>query len=99
MKMTRHAIVDRIDRLMYIAQTIGFGEIIAEEIHNGGRECLTDSGVILVKAIDEERLITAWIADLDRALAIYRGAGKGNTLPRTIANKIKNNSKHRHQCK
>lgn len=97
MKMTRHAIVDRIDRLMYIAQTIGFGEIIAEDLHNGGRECLTDSGVILVKAVNEERLITAWIADLERASAIYRGAGKGN-LPRAVVNKIKNNSKHRHQC-
>lgn len=98
MTMTNHVINDRMNRLLYIAQTIGWGEIIAEDFHGTGRECLTSTGVVLVKATDAERLITAWIADVDRATAIWRGAGKGNKMPDWLMRRIANNAKHRKHC-
>ena len=62
MKVTIHATVERIDRIVYIAKNIGWGEDIAVEVlreERGTRECLTDSGVLIVKNIKEDIFETA----------------------------------------
>lgn len=93
--MTYHAKVERIDRLVHIAQTVGFGEeIILTCINreNNTRECLTETGVIMIKAMHDETLVTAFIANIDKASAMYSSMGR--KIPQYIARKIRNNKKY-----
>ena len=39
MKMTYHAQMERTDRLVYIAMTVGFGEVVFEHRTEVHREC------------------------------------------------------------
>ena len=79
-----HISEDRLDRAVYIMQTIGLGEIIKEErtVDTQGRvswQCLTDTGVLLV--LNEQKTIamnithyrehesmSAWIKSLRNAI-------------------------------
>ena len=51
MIMTNHVREDRADRLTYIALTIGFGNVVFEHRDGEYRECITDTGVLMVKNI------------------------------------------------
>lgn len=95
MKVTVHAAVERIDRIVYIAQNIGWGEGIAVEVRReekGTRECLIDSGVLIVKDINEDIFITAYVPSFEKTLSLYKMAGK--RIPSYIAVKIKKNQKY-----
>jgi hypothetical protein len=95
MTMSRHAKEDRLDRLVYIATTIGFGNVIFEKHCGDKRECITDTGVLLVKAANEELLITAYILAIDKATAVYASImGEGKRLPQSLYNTIKKNTVH-----
>ena len=64
--MTKHVVNDRMERLMYIAQNIGWGEILVEvQSSNDTRMCLTSTGVVLIKPLYEERLVTAYVANIN----------------------------------
>lgn len=76
MKMTKHAAEDRIDRLMQIATTIGFGKevlCVPSDTKPDAVECLTDTGVIIIKSADKKVMITAYVATIDRVFALYKG--------------------------
>ena len=63
MKVTIHAAVERIDRIVYIAKNIGWGEGIVVEVRReerGTRECLTDSGVLIIKDMEEDIFVILW---------------------------------------
>ncbi len=93
-KMSKHVMVDRADRMVYIMQTVGFGEtVVFTHVHDGARECLTETGVIMVKAMHEERLITAYIPSLDKVSAMYTEMGL--RVPQYMIRKIGNNQKYR----
>ena len=58
-KMTYHAQVERIDRLVACVQHIGVGEVIKEMPGRNGRtELLTDTGLLLVVHSATNTLIT-----------------------------------------
>ena len=92
-KMTSHAKDDRADRLTYIAINVGFGEVVLEHINaDNRRDCITDTGVLLIKNATEEILITAYIPTVDKVSAIYKSAGF-DCVPQHIYRIAKKNEK------
>lgn len=95
MIMTNHVREDRADRLTYIALTVGFGNVVFEHRDGEYRECITDTGVLMVKNITEEVLVTAYIIGINKAVSLYkREYGDDATLPRNLYRTIINNRKH-----
>lgn len=72
-KMTYHVQEDRIERMTAIATTVGFGKPIIQKIHNGARKQLTTTGIILVKAPDEEVLITLYAGSYQQIARMMNG--------------------------
>lgn len=94
MKMSTHASKDRADRLTYIALNVGFGNILYEfKTDHHSRECITDTGVLLVMAENEDVLITAYVIDIDKAIALFRTGGYAR-IPEKVYAKIRNNHVH-----
>lgn len=96
--MTKHVLHDRVERLLYIAQTIGFGEPVIEgEYRNKGtRQCLTTTGILIVKMPYEEKLVTAYIPNLEQAAMVYKSVGQ--TIPNWMVQKVKKNQKYVKGC-
>ena len=64
-KFSNHALNDREDRIVWIATEVGFGEVLDElKIYDTERSyrrvSLTTTGVAIIKAIDEEFVITMY---------------------------------------
>lgn len=93
--MTRHIKEERLDRLTYIAMNVGFGNVVLEQprVEEGKRDCLTDTGVLLVKDIMEEVLVTAYIISIDKATAMYKHSGY-QAVPTQMRKIIIKNEKH-----
>ena len=94
MTMSRHVQEDRLDRMVYIATTIGFGEVIFERVNDDRRECITDTGVFMVKSIVGDTLITAYIIGIDKATAIFRRTCGDRRMPAHLYETIRKNAKH-----
>lgn len=97
--MSKHVKNDRIDRMVYIAQTIGFGEKIVCEgawTERDSRSCLTENGIMLIKKPDTEVLITAYIPTLEQAGMVYKSVGL--KMPQWMENKVKKNRKYAKGC-
>ena len=76
--ITYHISEERIDRAMFIMETVGIGEIIKEErcIDEHGRvswQCFTNTGVILVLSENRKMLITLYIATQPKVSAMFNG--------------------------
>jgi hypothetical protein len=93
-RLSRHAQVERQDRLFAIIDTIGIGKEV-DKFYNAERdnyEVFTDTGVMLV-VDDKNTLITAYAVDLNRARAVYCNHGRSHISPR-VADKILRNEAH-----
>ena len=91
---TYHISEERIDRAMYIMQTIGIGDPIKEEhcVDERGRtswQCLTNTGVILVLNEEKTVVITLYIATQPKVSAMY----KGNT-PSWVLKMVRKNKQY-----
>ena len=76
MTMTKHVIKDRGNRMAYIGINIGFGNIIHSRVNPEEKTVLhlTDTGIIIVKDLKDEKVITAYIPkNLDMACYISKG--------------------------
>lgn len=91
--MSAHVREERLDRLTYIAMNVGFGEVIIENRLETKRECITDTGVILVKGLEDDFLITAFIGTIDKVSAIYHANGY-ERIPTSVYNKVIKNACH-----
>lgn len=91
--LSSHAKNERLDRLTYIAVNIGFGETVIEHCMETKRECVTDTGIILVKDLHNEFLITAFVGTIDKISAIYHANGF-ERVPTHIYNKAQKNLYH-----
>lgn len=91
-KMTYHARVERVERIEAIAQTIGITKPTLEYIdrRDNKRYQLTTTGIILVLALDEDKLITAFMANIDQVNKLYHLCGKKQVSPK-IYKKVKKN--------
>ena len=92
-----HISEDRIDRAMYIMETVGIGEIIKEvrQVDEKGRvswQCLTNTGVILVLSEDKKICITLYIASQPKVSAMYQGK-----TPSWVFNKVRKNRQYAEQ--
>ena len=84
--VTKHCSEERMERLIQIGTTIGFGEKVLIELYNeetGHLERLMDNGLLLILDAKGEVLITAFPVDVDRAFAMYKAQDK--EFPRTVA--------------
>lgn len=89
-KLTKHASKDRIDRLIFIVENIGIGEIVcsAKQEKGNATVAITDTGVLLVLAQDGNTIITAWIASIADATHIWRKANGECNMPQWLYEKI-----------
>lgn len=73
--LTAHAKIDRIDRITFIAEHIGWGKEILRmnERRNPNNIVLilTSTGVVLVKERHTDTLITAYVATVQKIDAFY----------------------------
>ena len=91
MKMSHHAVNDRLDRLTNLALTLGMGEVIfsrPDHRHPGTIKEITTTGIILCKSEQNGCLITAFMATVEQAYELY-----GGRPPQTIFNTVKYNNK------
>lgn len=95
MILTKHVMNDRMERIVYIAQNVGWGETIISYIDTNRkvRVCLTSTGVIFIKNVDVDRLITAYVANIDEVKWIYTVMGY-ERIPERVYNKTMKNRKH-----
>ena len=92
--VSEHVIVDRQDRFNLINKTVGFGLPVVEAEDKKEQGCtatLTSTGVIVI--IDPYGIIvTAWIASVRQAIAVYARATGSAKLPRNLWNIVNYNN-------
>jgi hypothetical protein len=92
-KMTYHASYERADRLAFIAEHIGVGNILyrfPDKRNPAHCNCITSTGVLIITVTNTNEIITAYLPDKDKFYAIFRGAGYGH-IPETIMRKCYEN--------
>ena len=88
--MTTHARVDRADRMSALVDYLGMDEIILEVPDNTqeyATTCLTASGIIIIKSTVNNRVITAYMATMNRVYAMYKIAGY-NRIPKKVYQRV-----------
>lgn len=75
---SNHLITERWDRVEYIIDHIGIGEVIAEREWRDtkGTPCirqLTTTGVIIVRDVSKTKVVTMWTANILQVKAMYFG--------------------------
>lgn len=95
MQLTKHARNDRVDRIMYIAENVGWGEPVFEfaDAARQTRSVLTSTGVIIIKNYNVDRLITAYVGRIDEVKFMYASKGY-NRIPEFMYSKVMKNKKH-----
>ena len=90
---SQHFLNDRSNRLTFILTHTDLSDltVVLERKFPDKRECVTADGIILVKAIETEFLITAYVATLDKVYAMYKSAGMD--VPPSLKKKILRNKK------
>lgn len=93
-KLAKHASEYRIERLYYIHTQIGIGNEVcrSREKPNGLYEVLTDTGILLV-VNKESVLITAYIATMKKATAVWRNIYGEQKMPNCVYTAILHNKK------
>lgn len=90
---TRHLTEGRMDRVVYIATTIGFGEVMEEfyieDNHGKHYECVTSTGVIIVKDLSKKVVVTMFIGRIGQIKRLY-GDRK---IPQNLIAVVKRNEK------
>lgn len=90
---TKHLTEERMDRVVFIATTVGFGEILenffVDDNHGKHYECITSTGVIIVKGLDKKTVVTMYVARYNQIKRLY----KEREIPRGLKVVIKRNEK------
>lgn len=98
-EISQHIIQDRLERMVLIATTIGYGNIIKEFVTQGKygkvRQCITDTGVVIIKELFTEKVITVYAIRINRAIALYRTKAPNERIPQKLYTAIVNNEKKR----
>ena len=101
MKISYHYSVERKDRINFIQKKVGFGEDIAttiflsnkraEKTSMPSKSILTNTGIIKIVSADDGVLITAYIATISEATAIYRKCHKVKYCPDWLMTQLYSN--------
>lgn len=96
MNLSRHAETERINRLMALEKTLGFTKIVLEVAveKDEVRYLLTSSGIIIVKNLYRDIVVTAFMANINQCYRLYRLAGKKQMSPKVYKKVTKNCEKH-----
>ena len=97
MTFSYHAAYERADRLQALEEVLGFTKIIIEVpvVEEQKRYCLTSSGILIVKNLHRDYVITAFMATVNQAYRICRMGGKSKIPPKLEKKIIKNNERHK----
>ena len=97
MTFSYHATYERADRLQALEEVLGFTKIVVEVpvVEEQKRYCLTSSGILIVKNLHREYVVTAFMATIDQTYRICRMAGKSQIPPKLEKRVVKNNERHR----
>ena len=91
---TTHASADREERIIRIATTIGFGEVIGSfpnrNEHGPTMHCITDTGILIVKDRYEQNVITMFALKESRLHYYY-----GDRVPKSLLQTVRNNQRKR----
>lgn len=93
-KMSAHAILDREVRFDIIEKTVGWGTPVVMAPDKKGRDAtatLTDTGVMVIREPDGT-IITAWIASVRQAQAVWGRATGNIKMPAALWNVINYNN-------
>lgn len=89
---SKHLINDRLDRYLFIATRLGFGEVIFSKPHQtsegAGKLSITSTGVILITGYSNT-LITLYIATVGQIKQYYGD----NAIPQTLLRQAYQNTK------
>lgn len=93
---TFHAGVERANRLQALEEVLGFTNAVLEVavVEEEKRYILTSSGIIVVKNLHRDIVITAFMATVSQGYRLYRMAGKGQMSPRMEKRISKNCKRH-----
>ena len=95
--MSDHVRYDRKNRLEAIIDLVGIGDIIVKcdsERNDFREECLTSTGVCIIRDKNTKRIITAYIASLGKARRIYEIAYGYTEMPHSIFETVRANQKY-----
>lgn len=93
-RVSNHVAHDRMDRVLLIAQKIGWGEIVLAMPDHDRTDCfihLTSTGILLVKGKDDT-LITAYPASISLVKVMYGYHGYAR-IPDYLYNRVIKNQK------
>ena len=85
---SRHLINDRLDRYLFIATRLGFGEVLFSVKHEEDTISITTTGVILVTG-RKGTLVTLYIATMAQVKQHY---GE-NEIPQSLLRQVRQNTK------
>lgn len=94
MLLSYHAEVERAERLQKLENVLGFTSVVLEVCHSEKRYCLTSSGIIIIKDIAKDYVVTAMMATIDQCYRLYRLAGKSQISPKIYKRVKKNQERH-----
>lgn len=91
-----HASTDRLDRLVSCIEKLGFSENFVLEVedkrrNNGTTQCLTPTGIILVRNTENGNVVTGYMATVAQACRMYEMAGY-ERMPNGMYKRIKKNN-------
>lgn len=90
-KLTRHAQVDRMERLVECITHLGVNEIVYERVDTYKptvKMAITDTGIILIRAVCDDSVITGYMATVKQAVALFQGR-----MPDALFRRVVNNNK------
>lgn len=95
-RMSYHVQEERTNRMVYILSNSDLCDFTPAvefiDRRDNVRYCLTVNGVLLVKAVRQEKLITAYVPTFEKAYAIC--TSNGIKMSSYLVNRIKKNKKH-----
>lgn len=96
MTLSYHAKVERAERLAMLEQVLGFTSIVLEVEYEkeDTKHCLTSSGIVIIKNLYTDLVVTAYMANLKQCYKLYRDAGKAQIAPRMYKRVKKNAERH-----
>ena len=96
MLFSYHAQCERADRLTQLEEVLGFTRIILEVpvVEEEKRYCLTSSGILIIKNLHRDFVVTAFMANIDQCYRICRMAGKAQMPPKLYKRVKKNMERH-----
>lgn len=97
MTFSYHAQVERADRLQKLEEVLGITKIVLEVpiVEEEKRYCLTSSGILIVKNLHRDFVITAYMINVNQCYRLYRLAGKSQMSPKVYKRVVKNCERHK----